>query len=153
MSTEQTATTRPVAVGDLAAIVDLDRKVTGESRRGFYEKRLAAAGREPRAFVSLAVEAEGRLAGFVFAQILDGEFGGKEPVAVLDAICVDPDDRGAHLGRHLMAALDRQLAAAGVREIQTQADWTELDIVRFCAAAGFDLAPRLVLEHATTMSF
>ncbi len=146
-------TVRPVTPDDLSAVVDLDRKVTGESRRGFYEKRLQAAAREPRAFVSLAIESDGAVAGFVFAQILDGEFGGKEPVAVLDAICVDPDARGANLGRQLTAALDRQLSAYGVREIQTQADWTEHGMVAFFAAAGFELAPKLVLERETTASF
>lgn len=148
-----TATTRPVTAADLGAITELDRKVTGESRRGFYEKRLAAQAREPRAFTSLAIQSEGHLAGFVFAQILDGEFGGKEPIAVLDAICVDPDARGGHLGRQLMAALERQLAGYGVRELQTQADWTEHEMVRFFGACGFDLAPRLVLERETTMTF
>lgn len=147
-----TATTRPVTVADLDAIVALDRKVTAQSRRGFYEKRLATQGRDARAFVSLAVVADGRIAGFVFAQILDGEFGGKEPVAVLDAICVDPEDRGAHFGRQLMTALERQLASYGVRELQTQADWSEHALVRFFETAGFELAPRLVLERETTMS-
>jgi GNAT superfamily N-acetyltransferase len=150
---KNTATTRPVTTADLDTIVALDRKVTGQSRRGFYEKRLAAQGRDPRAFASLAIQAEGRLAGFVFAQILDGEFGGKEPIAVLDALCVDPDARGGHLGRQLMAALERQLAGHGVRELQTQADWTAHELIRFFGASGFELAPRLVLERETTMSF
>lgn len=152
MAAEATVTTRPVAAADLDAIVELDRKITGQSRRGFYEKRLSAASKDSRAFVSLVVEADGRLAGFVFTQILDGEFGGKEPVAVLDAIGVSPDERGTKLGRQLMAALDRQLAAHGVREVQSQAAWTESAVVGFFAASGFDLAPRLVLERETTLS-
>lgn len=146
------ATTRPVTAADLDAIVALDCKITGQSRRGFYEKRLAAAARDPRAFVSLALEVDGHIAGFVFAHILDGEFGGTQPVAVLDGIGVDPDERGASHGRQLISGLDRQLQAYGVREIQSQADWTEHAIVRFFAASGFDLAPRLVLERETTMS-
>ncbi len=150
---QTTASTRPVTAADLDAIAALDRKVTGQSRGGFYEKRVAAQGREPRAFVSLARQSERSLAGFVFAQSLAGECGGKEPIAVLDAICVDPDARGSHLGRQLMAALERQLAGHGVRELQTQADWTEHELVRFFGANGFDLAPRLVLERETTMSF
>ncbi len=149
---QATVTTRPLTAADLDAIVALDGEITGQSRRGFYEKRLTATAKDPRAFVSLAVEADGRLAGFVFTQILDGEFGGKEPVAVLDAIGVAPGERGAKLGHQLLAALDRQLAAHGVREIQTQAGWTEGAIVGFLAASGFDLAPRLVLERETTLS-
>lgn len=145
-------TARAVTPADLSAIVELDQKVTGQSRRGFYEKRIAAAARDPKSFLSLAIDGDSGLAGFAFAQILDGEFGGKEPVAVLDALAVDPEERGAHLGRQLMAAIDRQLAAYGVREMQTQADWTQHALVRFFSANGFDLAPRLVLERETTMS-
>lgn len=142
-------TFRALTAADLEAVVALDRSITGQPRRGFYEKRLAAAAREPRAFISLAAENGGRLAGFVFAHLLDGEFGSHERVAVLDSLATSPDARRGGLGNRLLAALERQLRDYGVHELRTQAGWTERDLVGFFAAAGFALAPRLMLERDT----
>ncbi len=141
---------RPLAAADLEAVVDLDRRTVGRSRRGFYEKRLAGLAREPAAFIALALDhAEGGLAGFVFARLLHGEFGGTEPVAVLDALGVDPDQRHQGTGRRLMAGLEAEMRRRDVREMSTEALWTEPDLLRFFAAAGFHLAPRLVVERTT----
>lgn len=139
------AAIRPITGYDLDRIVALDRMFTGRSRRGFFEKRLAAAAREPRAFVSLAAGSDGAVGGYTMAHLLDGEFGGLAPVAVLDTLGVDPNERGRGAARRLMVALEAELANRGVREIQTQAEWKESDLLRFFAAAGFELAPRLVM--------
>lgn len=144
------ATIRPITAADLEGVIELDGTTTGQSRRGFYEKRLTAAGHEPGAFVSLGAVVGGRLVGFAFAYILDGEFGGNAPVAVLDAVNVHPDAQGQGVGRQLMTSLTQALRSRGVRELQTQADWTQFDIIQFFGAAGFSLAPRLVLERQTT---
>lgn len=144
-----TASLQPLAPKLLDAVVSLDSKITGRSRRGFFEKRLNAATAEPRAFIQIGAMVDGKIAGFVFAHLLDGEFGGKAPVAVLDAIGVDPAKRGYGIARSLMAALDQAARNRGVREMVTQADWNENELVRFIDAAGFSLAPRLVLERST----
>lgn len=144
-----TITVRAVTTADLDQVAELDRRLTGHPRNDFYRKRLAAQGDEPTAFISLAAFSGDSLAGFAFAHLLDGEFGGSAPVAVLDAIGVDPNCRRAGVGRLLMADLDKAMRQRGVREVVTQADVTEHDMVRFFTAAGFALAPRLVLERAT----
>jgi GNAT superfamily N-acetyltransferase len=151
MAAEQPIATSRAATGaDLDAILDLDHSLTGRTRRRFYQARLAATEHEPMDFVSLVIEAEGRIFGFAFAHVLSGEFGGTERVAVVDAIGVRPEARGHALGKQLMDAVERQLLACGVREIQTQAAWTDIDMVRFLASAGFALAPKFVLERDTT---
>jgi GNAT superfamily N-acetyltransferase len=97
--------------------------------------------------VALAAESAGRVVGFVFAHVLDGEFGGKAPVGVLDAIGVAQAARGAGVATALLEGLERALGGRGVQELRTQVEWTEHDMVGFFAAAGFKLAPRLVLER------
>ena len=134
---------------DLESVVALDQQITGRSRRGFFEKRLAASKRTPEAFVWLATGVEPNLTGFVSARILDGEFGGKAPVAVLDVLGIAPAARGKGVAHTLMVALEAELRQRGVGEIQTQVDWQEHDLVQFFGAAGFVLAPNLVLERAT----
>jgi ribosomal protein S18 acetylase RimI-like enzyme len=141
---------RPVNSADLDRLVELDFKNTGHKRQGFYAKRLQASVNNPEAFISIGIEADGKLAGFVLAHILDGEFGGNDPVAVLDAIGVDPEVRGKGLARALMAGLDEHLKLHKVREVRTQADWSEIDLIRFFASAGFSLAPTRVLERVPT---
>lgn len=135
----------PIAPAELDAVIALDRGVTGISRRGFYQKRFAATRSHPDRFVWLAARADGRLVGFVSAQILDGEFGGEGRSAVVDAIGTVPERRGSGLGRTLMEALETDLRGRGVTELRAEADWTAQELVGFFAKAGFALAPSLVL--------
>lgn len=145
--TELKTNLRPVSANDLEQISVLDEQVSGESRRGFFEKRLKLQAQEPNAFISLAAISSNKLAGFLFAQLLDGEFGRNEPVAVLDAIGVDPDQQGKSIGRQLIAELDRIMEQRGVATLHTQANWNQPGLAEFFSSVGFELAPRLVLER------
>ncbi len=138
---------RPISTNDMEQLVELDQKTTGESRRGFFQKRFSAQETTPEAFISLAAIAGGKLAGFVFARVLDGEFGHEKPVAVLDAIGVDPDIQGHGVGSQLMGELDRIMEKRNVDELHTQADWNNPRMVDFFSAMDFKLAPRQVLER------
>jgi GNAT superfamily N-acetyltransferase len=138
---------RPLAAGDLDAVVAIDKSVSGRSRRGFYEKRLAHLAREPGAFVALGADRDGRLVGFVFARLYEGEFGGKIPEAALDAIGVAAEVRHQGVGGKLIDGMAAAMRIHGITEIATQTDWTDTDLTGFFAETGFSLAPRLVLER------
>lgn len=138
---------RPLVPADLERVVAIDRAASGRSRHGFYEKRLGAMRRTPTAFVALGHDAGGGLDGFVLAQVLDGEFGGRYPVALLDALGVAPEARHLGIGHALFAALETALRRRGARELRTQASWQDRDLLRLFDAVGFALAPRLVLER------
>ncbi len=142
-------TTRKLAADDLDPVIALDRKLSGRSRRGFFEKRLAAALKEPKAFLYIGLHADGGLAGYVMARLLQGEFGGDAVVAQLDAIGVDPEFQGKGAGRALMRALDKLMRQKGVTELQSQVDWTNHTLTGFFAKTGFTVAPRIVLERGT----
>lgn len=141
---------RPLKPEDLDRVVDIDRLLVGRSRRGFFEKRLAAAVRGADKVIAVAVEDGGSVNGYAIARIQLGAFGGVDPIAILDAIGIDPEHQGRGLGRRLMEATVRGMERVGVREIRTQVDWTDHALVRLLAASGFSLAPRLVLERPTT---
>ncbi|ROR32476.1 GNAT family N-acetyltransferase [Inmirania thermothiophila] len=142
-------TIRPLAEGDLEAVVAIGGAEGGAARRGFFEKRFAAMGADPEAFVSLGAEADGRLVGFLLARLLQGEFGGTERVGVLDAVSVEPGRRGRGVGAALLAALEEALRARGAVELRTQVEWNRPGLLDFFARHGFSLAPRLVLERGT----
>jgi ribosomal protein S18 acetylase RimI-like enzyme len=142
------ATLRPLADGDLDRVVAIDHALTGRRRKGFYETRLRAAIRAPKRFIYVGIDDGGTLAGFVIARLLEGEFDGVSPIAVLDAIGVDPACQGKGLGRRLLDGLEDVMRQKGVRELQSQLDWNNHALMRFLDAAGCRLAPRLVLSRS-----
>jgi ribosomal protein S18 acetylase RimI-like enzyme len=138
---------RRLTPADLDRVIAIDRAITGTSRRGFFENRLAASLNEPRAFISLAFVEDGVVEGHVFAHMLDGEFGGRHPVAVLDAIGISKAVRG-HGGAHaLMQELQVAARGRGAHALRTQVLWSDEPMMHFLAAAGFKLGTRLVLER------
>lgn len=138
---------RPLRPEDLSAVVEIDRPWIGRSRQGFFEKRLRAVQRTPESYVTLGVEADGKLTGYAIARFGRGEFGGDTLTAAIDAIGVDKRKQGWGLGRTLMAALERDLIKAGVKTVFSQTDWDNRELLDFFAAAGFSLAPRALLER------
>lgn len=136
---------RPLAAQDLEAVVELDRRITGRTRRGYFEKRLGAALREPARHIQVAVADDEGVVGFVLARVLEGEFGRAGAVVVLETIDVEPGRQGQGLGRMLLGGLEDVMRRKGIEELQTQAPWTQHELLRFFDASGFALAPRRVI--------
>jgi len=139
--------TRPLRADDIERVIAIDRAYSGHSRRRFFEKRLAAANAQPEDFIHVGVVQDGALCGYAIARVLRGEFGHKQAVAVLDAIGVDAGSRERGVGQALMAELNSMMLRQDVRALQSQAEWTNQDLMRFFAAAGFQLASRLTLQR------
>jgi predicted N-acetyltransferase YhbS len=141
-------TVRPLRPGDAEAVVRIDRARSGRSRTEFYAKRFATLAESPRAVAAVAAEDEGRVVGFAFARVLDGEFGGAAPVGALDAIGVLPEQEREGVATALLAGLEAALVAQGARELRTEVDWSEHGMTAFFSASGFRLSPRIVLERS-----
>ncbi len=139
---------RLLGVNDLERVIAIDRAHTGHARRRFFEKRIAAAQRHPDDFVHVGVMRGGALRGFAIARLLRGEFGREDVVAVLDAVGVELESQERGVGQTLMEELIRIMRARGVRSLQSQADWTSHNLLRFFDASGFELAPRMALERS-----
>ncbi len=149
MSESDDITLRALRGADLDRLVELDRAHSGQSRRGFFAKRLAAMERHPALFLGLAAERDGRLAGFAAGRMLDGEFGTAGPLAALDALAVEAASLHHGLGRRLVEAIAAQARERGAGELRTQIDWRQAALAGFFSEAGFELAPEVVLERAT----
>jgi GNAT superfamily N-acetyltransferase len=152
VSNQSPGNLRALKPADLAAVVELDRRITGRSRRVFFEKRLKAALADPADFIAVAVETDGVLTGFAIARLQNGEFGDDRRVAALDVIGVDPDSQKGGLGTLLLDGLAEGMRRRDLHELRTQVDWHDQKLIRFFAAGGFSLAPRQVLERATARS-
>jgi GNAT superfamily N-acetyltransferase len=134
-------------------VVEIDRRITGRSRRIFFERRLKAALADPTGFIVVAVDTEDTCSGFAIARLQNGEFGDDRRVAILDVIGVDPARHGAGIGTLLLEGITAGMKRRDVGELRTQVDWRDQELIRFFAAAGFGLAPRQVLERATARDF
>ena len=139
----------PLTPDDLDAVIAIDRKLSGASRRGFYDKRLAAALTAPQNFVYVGMRDGDRLIGFAMARLLEGGFGRTGRGAALDAIGVDPEYLGHGAGRRMLAVMEEVLVHKGAREFVSQASWTNHKLLAFFDAAGFRLASRIVLDRDT----
>jgi ribosomal protein S18 acetylase RimI-like enzyme len=140
-------TMRPLTAADFEAVVALDARGGGGARRGYFEKRLQAALRQPRRHFQVAAAAGGRLIGFVLARKAGGEYGDPEGTVVLEAFGVDPDARRKGVARRMLAELEELARARAISSLATQADWREHGILSFLEAAQFELAPRRILER------
>ena len=136
-----------LGVADIERVITIDRTHSGRSRRRFFEKRFAAAAARPDDYVHIGVTRGGVMRGFAIVRILRGEFGFERAVAVLDAIGVAAESQERGIGRELIDELGKIMRHKGVSSLQTQADWTNHDLLRFFHGAGFELAPRLVLQR------
>lgn len=137
---------RPLTAADFEAVVALDARLGGGPRRGYFDRRLGAALRQPRRHLHLAAEAGAKLVGFVLARKAGGEYGDPESAVVLESFGVDPDARRQGAGRRMLAELEELARARGIGVLATQADWRQHGILAFLDASGFHLAARRIFE-------
>lgn len=140
---------QPLQEGDIEQVIGLDKNLGGGARPEFFNKRLQAMGRSPSTYISFVASVNGQLCGFLFANVLKGEFGTQQPVAVIDALGVQPGDQGSGVGMLLMNALKAEAANRGCGSLRTQANWHQQELLAYFANAGFSLAERNVLTRDT----
>ncbi|MGZ8430276.1 MAG: N-acetyltransferase family protein [Candidatus Deferrimicrobiaceae bacterium] len=138
---------RPFRPEDLDRVSEIESRIAGRSRKGFLEKRFAAAAESPDAFFACAAVREGKLAGYASARIQEGEFGAPDAVAVLDVIGIDPDAQGKGIGKALLDEMERGMKARRIGTLRTQVDWGTPAMIRFFSSTAFLLAPVQVLER------
>lgn len=139
---------RRLAREDLDAVVAVDAAILGRTRRAYFERRLAAALRQPEAHVQFAIEADGAFRGHVLGRVVEGEFGRSKAVLRLEVISVSPAAASHGLGRTLHAAIEQEAAKRGVAELRTASSWRDHAMLRFLSAMGYSLAPAAIVERA-----
>ena len=146
---------RQLARTDLDQVVALDAAITGRTRRAYFERRLAAALRQPELHAQFAAEEAGAtLSGYALARVLEGEFGRTRQGLRLEMISVAPGAQSRGIGRALHAALETEAVKRGIAEFRTSVAWRDHMMLRFLAGLDYLLAPVLVLNcevHASPM--
>jgi ribosomal protein S18 acetylase RimI-like enzyme len=136
---------RPLTELDIEAITRIDERVGGQYRPGFWEDRVAYyIRRDPEA--SRVAEVEGKVVGFMLADLRGGEFGLEETSGWIERFGVDPDYRGRGVGRRLFDALNDHFREAGAARLRTFVDSRQAETAQFLHALGFQPSALEALE-------
>jgi GNAT superfamily N-acetyltransferase len=147
MSRRTTINVRPLELSDLDAIVAIDEKLGGRTRKEYWRVRLDVASVRPP-WMSSVAELDGRVVGFLFGWVGESEFGIAVPTGWIDLIGVDPAYRGCGVGQALVDRFvsgGQQLRA--IRKVATLIDLDQADIREFFVRRGFRHGPMVQLEH------
>jgi ribosomal protein S18 acetylase RimI-like enzyme len=139
---------RPVEPSDMDAIVAIDEKLSGQTRKDYWQQRLEIASLRPP-WMSLVAETDGRFVGFLFGWVGQSEFGIAQPTGWIDLIGVDPAYRGRGVAQALLGAFiesGRELRA--LERIATLIDLGQVDVREFFLRQGFGPGRMLQLERA-----
>jgi ribosomal protein S18 acetylase RimI-like enzyme len=128
--------TRPLTIGDLDAIVEIDRKVLGKPRRDYWKKKIELPN--PRyPFSCLVAEYEGEVVGFIVGEVSGWEFGIPDTIGWISTIGVDPDYQHRGVAKKLSQEFIKNLKAIGVTIVYTLVNWSDWDLLKFFRAMGF----------------
>ena len=127
---------RPLTIGDLDAIVEIDHKVLGKARRDYWKKKIEIPDiRYPLS--GLAAEYEGKVIGFIVGEVSGWELGAPERIGWISTIGVDPAYQHRGVARKLGQEFIKNLKSIGVSVVYTLVNWDDCDLLKFFRAMGF----------------
>jgi GNAT superfamily N-acetyltransferase len=139
---------RAIEASDLDAVVAIDEKLTGQTRKDYWRTRFDIAALRPP-WMSSVAELDSRVVGFIFGWVGESEFGIAGRTGWIDLIGVDPAYRGRGVGR---ALLDRFVAGGqelrGIDRVATLIDLGQAEIREFFVRRGFRHGPMVQLERS-----
>lgn len=96
--------------------------------------------------LSLGVEFDRELVGFILGEVHLWEFGGGGSTGWINVLSVDPERQHQGIGRLLGEALVDRFRARGVRRIRTLVDSYAGELIAYFCSLGFQLVNVLPLE-------
>jgi GNAT superfamily N-acetyltransferase len=139
---------RRLGSADFDDVVAIDAAILGRKRRAYFEMRWRAALKTPEDHVQFAATRHGKLAGYMLAHRMAGEFGRAEPALRLETLGVSPQEQGHGIGMRLLGKLESWMLAHDIHQIRTIADWRRHSLLAFFARAGFTLGRNQIIDCA-----
>jgi ribosomal protein S18 acetylase RimI-like enzyme len=142
---------RKVTEGDLAAIVALDARVTGQAKSDYWRdvfERYATRYTDRRFFLvaeDVCQDAKHSMLGYIVGEVRGWEFG-SEPCGWIFAFSVDPDIRQQGIGEHLFEEISTEFKAAGVSIMRTMVARQNQLHMAFFRSEGMVAGPYIQLE-------
>jgi len=128
---------RNLRKSDLAAIVNIEERVTGVARRDYWEKRIEISEAIRPHWASLVAELDHRVVGFVLRRAGELEFGLPGTVAWIEIIGVDPAYRHQGIARALLEQFTASAEDHGIKTIFTLVNDDQREIKDFFNRLGF----------------
>ena len=140
---------RPTRRGDMAAVTDLDERITGLAKPAHWlelYKRQKKPGQAPGIFlVATDTDAGERLLGFIVGEIRAWEFG-SAPSGWVYTLSVEPDSRLLGVGEALLESIAGEFRKAGVGKMRTMVTRDNLLPMLFFRGEGMMAGPYTQLE-------
>lgn len=136
---------RAMTMKDLDGIAEIDKKVLGQSRLEYWERKLKLV--EQRSPISsLVAEVEGKIVGFVIGDASGWQFGFPEDIGFIDTVGVDPAAQREGIAKMLLTEMVDNLKKVGIEKIYTFVNWRDWDLLQFFDAMGFQKGDMINLE-------
>ncbi len=143
---------RLLSMDDLEDILRIEEKIEKEQNlenpeRMEYLKETAAYHlQHGDPLMSLGAEIDGRLVGFIFAEIRLWEFGRGEKTGWIKVLGVDPEYQGRGIGRRMGETLLGHFKRKNIKKIRTLVDWYEGNLISYFKSLGFNILNMIPLE-------
>jgi N-acetylglutamate synthase-like GNAT family acetyltransferase len=122
---------------DLAAIVNIEDRTTGVSRREYWLKRIEMSEAIRPHWTSLVAEVDNRVVGFIFGRAGEMEFGLPGTIAWVEIVGVDPAYRKLGVGARLMEQFASSAEDHGIETVFTLVSEGHTEMEHFFSKLGF----------------
>ena len=140
---------REVRQSDLSGIVALDALRSEKRKRAWWRKLLEqyGSGKKSDGRVALvAVDARGRVRGFLFGEVRAWEFG-SERCGWIFSVAVSPTDERGGLATRLCRDAMKRFGAMGVDLVRTMVRRNDVPMLAFFRSMGFHAGPFSELQR------
>lgn len=96
--------------------------------------------------LNLGAEIDGKLVGFVFAEIRLWEFGRGEKTGWIKVLGIDPEYQGRGIGRKLGETLLGHFKRKNIKKVRTLVNWFEGNLISYFKSLGFNILNMIPLE-------
>ena len=128
---------RNLEKSDLSFIVNIEERLTGVARQGYWEKRIEISEAIRPHWASLVAEINSQVVAFVLGRAGELEFGLPGTVAWIEIIGVDPAFRGQGIGRVLMEKFTASAEDHDIKTIFTLVGPGNAGMMEFFSRLGF----------------
>ena len=129
---------RELCAGDLDGVARIDALHTGESKSDYWQdvfRNFLSADRRP-VRIGLAVEADGRILGYLLGEVRAFEFN-SEACGWIFSAGVDPGRLRQRVASGLLTEACRRFREAGIKTVRTMVKRNDVPVLSFFRANGF----------------
>jgi ribosomal protein S18 acetylase RimI-like enzyme len=143
---------RMLEMADLDDILKIEEKIEREiaiektERMDSLKKTAIYHLQQDEPLLNLGASVDGKLVGFMFAEIRHWEFGRGEKTGWIKVLGVDPEYQGRGIGKKLGETMLDHFRRKNITRVRTLVDWYEGDLISYFRSLGFNILNMIPLE-------